>query len=114
VNGVYVGYPPGYSSEYEIYEESISITSLTLAAGTYWFELQNAVSAEGGLVLWDDSNGPSSAVWSNNGTYEFPGPSNTFQILGDDESPVPEPSSLLLLGSGLAWLAGLIKRKLMS
>jgi hypothetical protein len=27
-------------------------------------------------------------------------------------SPVPEPSSLLLLGSGLAGLAGMIKRKL--
>jgi hypothetical protein len=35
-----------------------------------------------------------------------------FQIDGSPDAPTPEPSSFLLLGSGLAGLAGLIKRKL--
>jgi hypothetical protein len=39
--------------------------------------------------------------------------SETFALYGSS-SPVPEPSSFLLLGSGLAGLVGVIKRKLMA
>ncbi len=64
----------------------------------------------GGEVLWDANNGPSTA-WVN--TYGPVG-SETFSILGTEETGVvtPEPSSLLLLGSGLLGLAGAIGRKL--
>jgi hypothetical protein len=94
----------GVYGRYNIFDESISIPGLSLGAGTYWFTLQNAVASNGDLAYWDISNGPSSAVHSTIGTV----PSETFQILG----PVPEPSSFLLLGSGLMGLAGMVRRKL--
>ena len=110
VSGVYLT----SAFQYDVDQESISIPSLSLAAGTYWFELGNAVTAQGGFdAYWDWSGGPSSVGVSSNGTYEgLISPSETFQILGDTGPVVPEPSSFLLLGSGLAGLAGLLKRKL--
>jgi hypothetical protein len=101
---------------YPIYGESISIPDLSLGAGTYWFTLQNAVTAESESAYWDMSNGPSIAYentlgnvngWDGNSGSN----SETFQILGSTGPVVPEPSSFLLLGSGLAGLAGLLKRK---
>jgi len=63
-----------------------------------------------GFVLWDESDGPSVAY---SGNTDGGIPSETFQIEGTI-APTPEPSSFLLLGSGLAALAGLAKRKLMA
>jgi len=94
---------------YEIYTESISGLDLPLGAGTYWLTFRNATTTNGDAAFWDENNGPSTAF------FQIPGlaiTSETFQILGESESPIPEPSSFLLLGSGLVGLAGLIKRKL--
>jgi len=108
------------SDGYDIDEESFSINSLPLVAGTYWFSLQNAVAVSGNpLIYWDMSNGPSVAYVSTHGnTNGYAGVvgtnSDTFQILGTSAAVTPEPSSFLLLGSGLLGLAGLIKRKLMA
>jgi hypothetical protein len=99
----------GVFGSYNVYDESISIPSLSLGAGTYWFTLQNA-NTGGYPAFWDVSNGASSAVNNILGAV----PSETFQILGTEggTTVTPEPSSFLLLGSGLAGLAGLLKRKL--
>ena len=92
---------------YDIDEESFSISSLSLGAGTYWLQLKNGVVPNGDPVYWDESDGPSLAQENEVGKIG----SETFQILGDTGPVVPEPSSFLLLGSGLAGLAGLLKRK---
>ncbi len=101
----------------DLVQESISLSGLSLAAGTYYLQLQNAVTAESNYAFWDASNGPSDAVQSGYGdTYDLNGSgtnSETFQIIGNSgAAATPEPSSFLLLGSGLAGLAGLVKRKL--
>jgi len=99
--------------DYDVYEESISIPDLTLGPGTYWLTFGNAVAIRPqdgnltGLVYWNESDGLSSAFADF-----YPGdsiPSESFTING---SPVPEPSSLLLIGSSLVGFAGMFRRKL--
>jgi hypothetical protein len=96
----------------DFYTESFSIPDRPLGAGTYWLTLANGVG--GGGVFWQENDGPS-AAYANYPFYNYYGnvASETFQILGsEDSTATPEPSSFLLLGSGLAGLAGLLKRKL--
>jgi hypothetical protein len=93
----------------------ISIPALELNAGTYWFEIDGAYTAINGVLgtAWDESDGPSVAYGGDIGLMAG---SETFQILGEPAGPIvtPEPSSFLLLGSGLAGLAGFVKRKLLA
>jgi hypothetical protein len=95
---------------FPIYQLSIAIPSLALDAGTYWLELDGVTTTLGYSGFWDESDGPSLA-W-NGADGLGPVGSETFQILGTPDSVTPEPASFLLLGSGLAALAGLVKRKL--
>jgi hypothetical protein len=83
----------------------------TLAAGTYWLNLQNANVPSGDPVYWDENSGPSSASQSSAGTI----PSESFTILGGTGTTggtTPEPSSIMLFGSGILGLASVLRRKL--
>jgi len=53
--------------------------SVSLSAGTYWLNLQNAVSVMNEAVYWDQNNGPSMAS-QNNGTGTIP--AESFLIWG--------------------------------
>ncbi len=97
-------------------------TSVNLAGGnTYWLNLSNAVVNDGDPVYWDENSGvgcggdgetgscPASASENSVGTI----PSEAFTVLGTTSSggSVPEPGSLLLFGSGVAALAGILRRR---
>jgi len=90
---------------YDIDQLSASGLNVALGAGTYWLNLQNATTAFGDPLFWDENSGPSSASESAVGTIA----SEAFNINGP---ATPEPSSILLFGSGILGLAGVLRRKL--
>lgn len=113
---------------FNVCTETSSFTSgPTLNYGTYWVNLQNASTSGGDPVYWDENSGvgcggqgcPSSASENEVGTI----PSEAFTVLGTSTSSsstttsttttgtVPEPSNILLFGSGLIGLAGVLRRR---
>ena len=94
---------------YDIDRLSASGLNVAVGAGTYWLNLQNATTAFGDPVYWDENSGPSSASESAVGTIA----SEAFDISGTPDPPTPEPSSILLFGSGILGLAGVLRRKLL-
>ena len=108
------------SNQYGYDVDMIGVTKLNVPLGggsspgsTYWLNLQNAVVPSGDPVFWDENSGkgcggsgcPSSASESAVGTI----PSESFTIGGGS---TPEPSSIMLFGSGILGLAGVLRRKL--
>ena len=96
-------------------QSSTNFNPVNLDAGTYWLNLQNAVVNDGDPIYWDENSGPSLASESSIGTI----PSESFTLFGttgtsttSSTSTTPEPSSVMLWGSGIIGLAGAIRRKL--
>jgi PEP-CTERM motif len=83
-----------------------------------WLNLQNAAVPSGDPVYWDENSGagcggqmcPSSASESALGT--IPSEAFTINSNGGTSGTTPEPSSIMLFGSGVLGLAGLLRRKL--
>jgi hypothetical protein len=101
------------SNGYYLFQADFTFPSIDWS-GDGWITLKNACTTGGcsdgaGVVFWDENDGPSLARHNTVGAIG----SQAFTLDGSGTGPVvPEPSSFLLLGSGLAGLAGLLKRKL--
>jgi len=106
------------SNQYGYDVDKISVTGLNvpeLKGVTYWLNLQNATVPSGDPVFWDENSGtgcggtgcPSLASESSVGTI----PGEAFTI-GGGGGTTPEPSSIMLFGSGILGLAGVLRRKL--
>ncbi len=99
------------TNQYGYNIDAISFNSaIPLSAGTYWLNLYNATVPSGDPVYWDENSGPSAALRASEsavGTI----PSEAFTI-NMNTGTVPEPSSIMLFGSGILGLAGLLRRKL--
>jgi hypothetical protein len=104
---------------YNVCTETSSFSGPTLNAGTYWINLQNGMSPSGEGVYWDENSGTNSMASENTvGTI----PSEAFTLIGTINSTtstttttstgsVPEPSSVMLFGSGIIGLAGWLRRR---
>ncbi len=103
---------------YDIDKISVSGLNVSVISGAqYWLNLQNAAVPSGDPVFWDENSGvgcsgfacPSSASESAVGTIA----GEAFTISGTNgTSTTPEPSSIMLFGSGILGLAGVLRRKL--
>ncbi len=101
------------SNQYGYNIDKITVTGLNVATTsgtTYWLNLQNAAVASGDPVYWDENSGPSSASESALGT--IPSEAFTVNTGGSTSGSTPEPSSIMLFGSGILGLAGVLRRKL--
>jgi hypothetical protein len=101
---------------FDIDKLTASGLNVALSAGTYWLNLQNATTAQGNPLYWDENSGvgcnspgcPSSASESAVGTI----PSEAFDIIGSNSGTIPEPASIMLFGSGVLALLGVLRRRL--
>ncbi len=98
---------------YNVCTETGSFAGVNLNAGTYWLNLENASVPSGNPVLWDENSGPSQASETILGTI----PSEAFTIIGGETTTTstgttPEPGSIMLFGSGILCVVGLLRRNL--
>jgi PEP-CTERM motif len=109
---------------FDVCAESGTFSGPALGAGNYNLTLQNAATLDGNPLYWDENSGvgcmssgcPSSAQENTLGSV----PSEAFTLSGSGGTTstsgtggtTPEPSSIMLFGSGILGLAGVLRRKL--
>ncbi len=103
----------GNSYGFNLCTETGTFAPVNLYAGTYWLTLENAVcNCDGDAVYWDENSGPSSASENSIGSI----PSESFTIVGSASTSstgsTPEPSTVMLFGSGLLSAIGSLRRNI--
>jgi hypothetical protein len=111
----------------DVYKVTVTGLNLSLNSGTtYWLNLQNAKVLSGDPVYWDENDGvgckgddghgggcPSEADWTSCiSSSDQLCPPESFDINGTSGGTTPEPRSIVLFGSGMLGLAGILRRKL--
>ncbi len=86
----------GGNGGWDVYSSTFTLSGKVVPGTQYWLTLQNLIDSNGDPGYWDQNNGPSLAVFANNGTPLAGEQSNSFSLIG---SPVPEPSSFVLLST---------------
>ena len=96
----------GGQGGYGIYQSSFALPSITLSAGTYWLELQNAVNPDEDAVLWDVNNGPSEAWDDQHGIITAPDCGNSAPYCRTDQLRVlvSDHRKHTVPCAGTAWL----------
>jgi hypothetical protein len=99
---------------YELYRADYSFSNIPWSGAGY-VTLSNACSTSGcsvsNPIYWDENSGPSTAYENTLGSI----PSEAFTLTGTcgaNCGPTPEPSSIMLFGSGMLGLVGVLRRKL--
>jgi len=99
---------------YNLYQADATGLNIPWSSGAGFATLGNACTNSGcgtTPIYWDENSGPSTAYENTLGSI----PSESFTISGSGGTvppPVPEPSSIMLFGSGILGLAGVLRRKL--
>ena len=86
----------------DVYLSSFTFPSINLAAGSYYITLTTGLTTTGGGLFWDENDGPSVA-FANSHTGAIG--SESFAI-----DATPEPGTLLMLATGFAGIAGMLRR----
>jgi hypothetical protein len=103
---------------YALYRADMAVSNADYTGANGFVTLGNACSTSGcsvsNPIYWDENSGPSLAYENTLGSI----PSEAFTLTGcgggspDCGPPVPEPGSILLFGSGMLGIAGILRRKL--
>ncbi len=108
---------------FDVYNTQVNLTGAAMqtAGNTYYLTLNGATDSLGGSDAWDINNGAAACFFENpagSGPCGFPGESftvvaNTITCGTGPNCGLPaEPSSILLFGSGILGLVGVLRRKL--
>jgi hypothetical protein len=98
---------------FDLQQGYFPLPNIPLPVGTSWITLSNAVTPSGNPVYWDENSGvgcmssgcPSLAFENSVGSI----PSEAFTLTGTSGGTTPEPSSIMLFGSGILGLVGVLR-----
>jgi PEP-CTERM motif len=119
LNGVTNTFLGTNSYGYSVFQANYTFTAIPWS-GAGFVTLSNACTVSGcsvsNPIYWDENSGagctssgcPSTAYESSFGSI----PSETFTLTGVHNGTTPEPGSIILFGSGILGLAGILRRRL--